>query len=89
LATNPRIPKIRVYLLIQDINHIEGIHMTSIIANRIPRPVAIDAHRSDAARMSESLDVVCLWATAGLALTAIVLALGWGGDVGQFLANAG
>jgi hypothetical protein len=83
------IPEIRVYSLIQDVNPIEGIHMTSIIAYKISRPMAINTHTSDATRMSESLGVVCLWATAGLALTAIVFALGLGGEVGQFLANAG
>jgi hypothetical protein len=63
--------------------------MTSIVAYKISRPTAINTHASDAARMSGSLGVVCLWATAGLALTLIVFALGLGGDVGQFLANAG
>jgi formyltetrahydrofolate synthetase len=62
--------------------------MTSIIAYEIPNLVAINTDTSDATRMFESLGVVCLWATAGLALTA-VFALGLGGEVGQFLANAG
>jgi hypothetical protein len=83
------IPDIRVSSRIQDVNPIEGIHMTSIAAYKIPHPTAINTHAFDATRMSESLGVVCLWATAGLALTAIVFALGLGGEVGQFLANAG
>ena len=58
-----------------------------ITANEFRHPIAMDALSPDAVRMS--VVVVCLWTIAGLTLTAIAIALGLGGEVGEFLANAG
>jgi hypothetical protein len=58
-----------------------------ITANEFRDPTAIDALSPDAVRMS--VGVVCLWTIAGLTLTAIAFAFGWGGEVGEFLAVAG
>jgi len=58
-----------------------------IIANEFRHSIAIDALSADAVRMSVA--VVCLWTIAGLTLTAIAFALGWGAEAAEFLAIAG
>jgi len=58
-----------------------------IAANEFRHSIAIDALSADAVRMSVA--VVCLWTIAGLTLTAIAFALGFGGEAGEFLAMSG
>jgi hypothetical protein len=59
--------------------------MSRIAAYQIRYLVAIDARTPDAVRPSFDFVVVCLWAIAGLTLTAIAFALGWGGQAGELL----
>jgi hypothetical protein len=41
------------------------------------------------AHIPSDLIIVCLWSTVGLALTALLACLGFGDQIGQFLAAAG
>jgi hypothetical protein len=68
---------------------INEVRTMRITACEFRHPITIDPLTSDAVRMSVNLGVVCLWTIAGLTLTAIALALGLGGEAGEFLAIAG
>jgi hypothetical protein len=59
--------------------------MSRIAAYQLRYLIAIDARMPDAVRPSFDFGVVCLWAIAGLTLTAIAIALGWGGQSGELL----
>jgi hypothetical protein len=49
-------------------------------------PIAIDTPRTpDAARQSFDFRVVCVWAVAGLTLTAMAFSLGLVGQAGELL----
>lgn len=51
--------------------------------------IARDSRSSEAARAGASLALVCVWAIVGLTLTSILLAWGFGSEIGQVLTLPG
>ena len=59
--------------------------MSRMTAHEFRYPIAIDTRKPGAVPPSVDFGVVCLWAIAGLTLTAVAFALGLVGHAGEFL----